>query len=152
MILLGRNSIPIMNVYWVQWYKYFFMRWKMKCSNQLGFTSLNGTFHLSPNENICTIARMGKHSLFVLYNLYKDTNSLNKFKKHWKNDFSSSKTLTSCASEVLYAEVLRGCLRHAKRTHCACCICTAHSFTHSLSYKPRLSANVRRLYRKYWTL
>ena len=44
----------------------------MKCSIQRGEAELNGTFHLSPNEHICSIARMRKHSLFVLYNLYKD--------------------------------------------------------------------------------
>ena len=47
----------------------------MKCSIQQGEAKLNGTFHLSPNENICSIARMRKHSLTVLYNLYKDSNS-----------------------------------------------------------------------------
>ena len=47
----------------------------MKCSIQRGEAELNGTFHISPNENICSIARMRKHSLFVLYNLYKDSNS-----------------------------------------------------------------------------
>ena len=47
----------------------------MKCSIQRGEAELNGTFHLSPNENICSIARMRKHSLFFLYNLYKDSNS-----------------------------------------------------------------------------
>ena len=40
----------------------------MKCSIQRGEAELNGTFHLSPNENISSIARMKKHSLFVLYN------------------------------------------------------------------------------------
>ena len=49
-----------------------FMRWKMKCSIQRGEAELNGTFHLSPNENICSIARMKKHSLFVLYNTKTD--------------------------------------------------------------------------------
>ena len=47
----------------------------MKCSIQQGEAELNGTFHLSPHENICTIARMRQHSLFVLHNLYKDSNS-----------------------------------------------------------------------------
>ena len=37
----------------------------MKCSIQRGEADLNRTFHLSPNENICSIARMRKHSLFV---------------------------------------------------------------------------------------
>ena len=45
-----------------------FIRWKMKCSIQRGEAELNGTFHLSPKENISSIARMKKHSLFVLYN------------------------------------------------------------------------------------
>ena len=40
----------------------------MKCSIQRGEAELNGTIHLSPNENICSIARMKNHSLFVLYN------------------------------------------------------------------------------------
>ena len=44
-----------------------FMRWKMKCSIQRGEAELNGIFHLSPNENICSIARMRKHSLFLFY-------------------------------------------------------------------------------------
>ena len=43
----------------VQWNKY-----KMKCSIQLGFASLNGTFHLSPHENICTIALINIHYLY----------------------------------------------------------------------------------------
>ena len=33
----------------------------MKCSIQQGEAELNGTFHLSLNENICSIARMKKH-------------------------------------------------------------------------------------------
>ena len=41
----------------------------MKGSIQRGEAELNGTFHLPPNENICSIARMRKNSLFVLYNL-----------------------------------------------------------------------------------
>ena len=66
----------------------------MKCPVQRGKAELNGTFNLSVNENICSIARMRKHLLFVLCNLYKDSNSENKFKrKTLKNDFSSSKTL-----------------------------------------------------------
>ena len=47
----------------------------MKCTIQRGKAALNGTFHLSSNANICSIVRMRKHSLFVLYNLYKDSNS-----------------------------------------------------------------------------
>ena len=35
----------------------------MKCSIQRGEAELNGTFLLSLNENICSTARMRKHSL-----------------------------------------------------------------------------------------
>ena len=41
----------------------------MKCSIQLGYASLNGTFHLSPHENICTIALINIH---YLYNSFPD--------------------------------------------------------------------------------
>ena len=67
------NSIQKMNVYEYNGTN-IFIRWKMKCSIQRGEAELNGTFHFSPNENICSIARMRKHSLFGLYNLYKDLN------------------------------------------------------------------------------
>ena len=43
------------------------MRWKVKCSIQRGEAELNGTFNLSPNENICSIARMRNiHYLFYI--------------------------------------------------------------------------------------
>ena len=38
----------------------------MKCSIQLCFASLNGTFHLSPHENICTIALINIHYLYTI--------------------------------------------------------------------------------------
>ena len=41
---------------WVQWFKYF---------HEMKDEMLNGTFHLSPNENICSIARMKK--TFIIY-------------------------------------------------------------------------------------
>ena len=41
-----------------------FIRGEMKCSIQLGFASLNRTFHLSPHENICTIALITIHYLY----------------------------------------------------------------------------------------
>ena len=69
------DSIQIMNVYECNGTT-IFMWSKMKCSIQRGKVKLNGTFHLSPNENIRSIARMRKHSLFVLYNLYKDLSIL----------------------------------------------------------------------------
>ena len=44
-----------------------FMRWKIKCYIQQGEAKLNRTFNLSPNENICTIARMKSiHYLFYI--------------------------------------------------------------------------------------
>ena len=53
----------IMNVFsFVEWNKYrIFILWKMKCTIQFGFAKLNGTFHLSPNKNICTIALINIH-------------------------------------------------------------------------------------------
>ena len=42
-----------------------FIRCEMKCSIQLGFASLNRTFHLSPHENICTIALITIHYLYI---------------------------------------------------------------------------------------
>ena len=39
----------------------------MKCSIQRGEAELNGTFHLSPNENICSIARMKKNIHYLFY-------------------------------------------------------------------------------------
>ena len=39
----------------------------MECSIQRGEAKLNRKFHLSPNENICTIARMKDiHYLFYV--------------------------------------------------------------------------------------
>ena len=42
-----------------------FIRWKMKSSIQRGETELNGPFHLSPHENICTTALI---NIYYLYN------------------------------------------------------------------------------------
>ena len=42
-----------------------FIRWKTECSIQLGFASLNRTFHLSSHENICTIALITIHYLYT---------------------------------------------------------------------------------------
>ena len=44
---------------------YIFIRLKMKFSIQLGFASLNRMFHLSPHENICTIALITIHYLYI---------------------------------------------------------------------------------------
>ena len=43
-----------------------FIQWEMKCSIQLGFASSNRTFHLSPHENICTIALITIHYLYTI--------------------------------------------------------------------------------------
>ena len=47
-----------------------FIRREMKCSIQLGFASLNRTFHLSPHENICTIALITIHYLYNIQHIY----------------------------------------------------------------------------------
>ena len=39
---------------------------KMKWSIQRGEAELNGTFHLSPHENICTIALINIHYLYTI--------------------------------------------------------------------------------------
>ena len=44
----------------------------MKCTIQLGFTSLNGTFHLSPHENICTIALINIYYLYTIIDFYQN--------------------------------------------------------------------------------
>ena len=47
-----------------------FIWWKMKCTIQLGFASLNGTLHLPPHENICTIALINIHYLYTIVSLH----------------------------------------------------------------------------------
>ena len=57
----------------VQFNKYFHCT--SKCTFQLGFALFNGTFHLSPRENICAIALINIHYLYNIfsYNFYKDS-------------------------------------------------------------------------------
>ena len=43
-----------------------FIWWNMKCTIQLVFASLNGTFHLSPHENICTSALININYLYTI--------------------------------------------------------------------------------------
>ena len=63
---IWQNIIQIMNAYECNGTN-IFMRWKMKCSIQRGEAELNGTVHFSPNENICSIARMKNiHYLFYI--------------------------------------------------------------------------------------
>ena len=67
----------------------------MKCSIQRSEAELNGTFHLSPNENICSIVRMRNiHYLFyITCTKTQFLNRINYKEKVLKNDFSSrSKT------------------------------------------------------------
>ena len=47
----------------VRWYSYLHSV-KDEMLFQLGFASLNRTFHLSPHENICTIALKTIHYLY----------------------------------------------------------------------------------------
>ena len=59
-------SIQIMNDYECNGTN-IFMWWKRKCSIQRAEAELNGTFHLSPHENICSTARMKNiHYLFYI--------------------------------------------------------------------------------------
>ena len=43
-----------------------FIRWTMKCSIQLGFTLLNGTFHFSYHANILTISLINIYYLHTI--------------------------------------------------------------------------------------
>ena len=61
------HVIQIMNVYEFSG-AIIFMSWKIEHAIQRGEAELNRMFNLSTNENNCTIERMKKHSLFVLYN------------------------------------------------------------------------------------
>ena len=57
----------IMNVFsFVQWNKYFHSV-KDEMYHSTRFASLNGTFHLSPHENICTITLINIHYLYTNY-------------------------------------------------------------------------------------
>ena len=141
-----------------------FMRWKMKCSIQRGEAKLNGTFYLSPNENICSTAQMRKHSLFVLYNLYKDSNLLNKFKwksvekmtlapaKHHVNkprvQLYAGNITRMIASRLMYTLHLL----HLPRVEFCRYPFLLASFLDQTSEDCIGNTNVRRLYWKYWTL
>ena len=86
---------------WVQWYKHFH-EVKGEMVHSTREAKLNGIFHLSPHENICSIAQMRKHSLFVLNNLYKDSNIETNLKlKVLKNDFSWSKNILQATRRTL---------------------------------------------------
>ena len=64
---------------------HIFIRWKMKCSIQLGFASLNGTFHLSPQENICTLALINIHYLYTNFTLKSKCKFINLIHTQQKN-------------------------------------------------------------------
>ena len=51
----------------VQWNKYFHsVKDEMYHSTRLRLLEWNGTFHLSPHENICTIALINIHYLYTI--------------------------------------------------------------------------------------
>ena len=56
-----------MNVYNSCDSTYIFHAMKNKCFIELGFASLNRTFHRSSHESICTIALMTIHYLYKIY-------------------------------------------------------------------------------------
>ena len=80
----------------------------MKCSIQRGEAELNGTFHLSPNENICSIARMRNiHYLFYI-TCTKRFKFFNKFKrKSIENAFSSSKKFKKLRVQLYAGSITR---------------------------------------------
>ena len=75
-----------------------FIRWKMKCTVQLGFVSLNGTYHLSPHENICTIPLINIHYLYTKHSphLFDASKLIHRYYTSMGRptaDFCSKKTL-----------------------------------------------------------
>ena len=93
----------------------------MKCSIQ---RSKNRTFHLSPNENICSMARMRKHYLFYMTCTKIQNFKTNLKEKLLKMTLAQAKYYSSRASNSPW-DILRVHLRQAKHTRCACCICAA---------------------------
>jgi hypothetical protein len=64
------DIIQIINVYECDGTN-IFMRWKMECSIQRGDSRVEWTFHLSPNENILTIARI-KTFIICFISIYQN--------------------------------------------------------------------------------
>ena len=89
------NSIHIMNVYECNGTN-IFMRWKRKCSIQLGFASLNGTFHLSSWIKHFTFHRM---KIFVPLHEWKNIHYLFYITAKWI--FFSKTKLTMFSQNVL---------------------------------------------------
>ena len=89
-----------MNVFsFVQWNKYF-IRWKMK------FALLIGTFHLSPHENICSIALINIHYLYNIA-LTSDQFLVKLGKPFSSSGIASCIHIYSCAWEtIVYGGVL----------------------------------------------
>ena len=118
------DSIQAMNVYECNGTN-ILMRWRWNIPFNWE-AELNSAFHLSPHENICTIARMRKHLLFVLYNLYKDSNlSTNLKEKVLKNNFSSSKTVSKrCVWLFVGKYYVDACV--TLNTHTAPVACAPH--------------------------
>ena len=96
----------------------------------LSFTKWKYFFFHCTNENIHYLFYITCTKIQILKQIEK--------KKHWKTILAQAKHFTSRAFNPT-REVLRGRLRHAIRTHT--------SFARILSYYPRLTANIRRLYR-----
>ena len=71
---------------WLQWYKYF---------------------HLSPNENICSITRMKKKSLFVLYNSW-----INLFRD--QKQTKQKKKMTSLQPQEIVDSSCMACIQRAR--------------------------------------
>ena len=110
LIFHGCHIIQIMNFYECNGSN-IFMRWKIKCSIQWGKAKLNGTFHLSPKENICSIAWM-ENIHYLKCNLYKDSYIiLNKFtrKKYWIwKRLQLKQNLTQAARPTLHNKCYTG--------------------------------------------
>ena len=99
--------------------------WKTILAHAEHFTSaeLNGNFifhrmkifvPLHEWENIQYLFYITCTKIQILKQIWKQN--------HWKTILAHAKHFTSHASNSS-REVLRGRLRHAERTHCACCIC-----------------------------
>jgi hypothetical protein len=72
--------------------KNIFIRWKMNVPFNSAVASLNGTFHLSPHENILTIALINIH---YLYNITYLLCSLNRHFNNWVRIWHHGKLLAA---------------------------------------------------------
>ena len=117
------NSIQIMNVNECNGTN-IFMRLKMKCSIQRGPSwMVHFIFH---QMKIFVPLHEWENIYYLFYITCTKIQILNAFKRKSskKQLLAQAKHFTSHTSNSM-RKVLRGRLRHAKRTHCTCCICTA---------------------------